>query len=65
MSPNKRYAKNHAKARERRRHARERLAALRRRGLELPTPRIVGASWFGDSHLMPHVAPATAGHLVG
>src|SRR5712692_10624152 len=33
----------------------ERLAALRRRGLALPPPMMVGDSWFGDSKLMRHV----------
>ena len=33
-----------------------RVAALRRRGVELPPPMLVADSWFGDSKLMRHVA---------
>jgi hypothetical protein len=32
-----------------------RLAAFRRRGVELPPPMVVADSWFGDSKLMHHV----------
>src|SRR5215468_7351958 len=34
----------------------ETLAALRRRGLNLPAPLVVADSWFSDSKLMAHVA---------
>jgi hypothetical protein len=33
-----------------------RVAALRRRGLDLPSPMVVADSWFGDSKLMHYVA---------
>ena len=33
-----------------------RMAAFRRRGVELPPPMVVADSWFGDSKLMRHVA---------
>jgi hypothetical protein len=42
----------------------ERLAALRRRGLELPPPILVGDSWFGDSKLMRHVYQQHHGTLL-
>ena len=42
----------------------ERLAALRRRGLELPSPILVGDSWFGDSKLMRHVYQQHHGTLL-
>ena len=41
----------------------ERLAALRRRGLELPPPMVVGDSWFSDSKLM-RMWPAHQGTLL-
>lgn len=37
------------------------LAALRRRGLTLPAPRVVADSWFSDSKLMAHVADTHQG----
>ena len=42
----------------------ERLAALRRRGLELRPPILVGDSWFGDSKLMRHVCQQHHGTLL-
>ena len=42
----------------------ERLAALRRRGLALPAPLIMGDSWFGDSKLMQHVRHQHQGTLL-
>jgi hypothetical protein len=42
----------------------ERLAALRRRGLVLPPPLVVGASWFSDSKLMRHVGQQHQGTLL-
>jgi len=42
----------------------ERLAAVRRRGLELPPPSLVGDSWFGDSTLMRHVYQQHHGTLL-
>jgi hypothetical protein len=42
----------------------ERLAALRRRGLELPPPLLVGDSWFGDSKLLRHVYQQHHGTLL-
>jgi hypothetical protein len=42
----------------------ERLAALRRRGLELPPPILVGDSWFGDSKLMRQVYQQHHGTLL-
>lgn len=42
----------------------ERLVALRRRGLALPAPLIVGDSWFGDSKLMQHVRHQHQGTLL-
>lgn len=42
----------------------ERLAALERRGLELPAPIIVGDSWFSDSKLMSHVRQQHQGTLL-
>jgi Transposase DDE domain len=42
----------------------ERLAALRRRGLVVPPPIIVGDSWFGDSKLMQHVCQQHHGTLL-
>jgi hypothetical protein len=38
-----------------------RLAALRRRGIELPPPMVVADSWFSDSKLMRHVATTHEG----
>ena len=43
----------------------ESLAALRRRGLELPAPLVVADSWFSDSKLMAHVAHTHQGTLLG
>jgi hypothetical protein len=40
------------------------LAAYRRRGLDLPAPRVVADSWFSDSKLMAHVANAHQGTLL-
>jgi hypothetical protein len=42
----------------------ERLAALRRRGLDLPPPMMVADSWFSDSKLMQHVQDAHQGTLL-
>ena len=42
----------------------ESLAALRRRGLELPAPMVVADSWFSDSKLMAHVAGMYQGTLL-
>ena len=42
----------------------ERLAALRRRGLVLPPPLVVGDSWFSDSTLMRHVRQQHQGTLL-
>jgi Transposase DDE domain len=42
----------------------ERLAALRRRGLDLPPPMMVADSWFSDSKLMQHVHAAHQGTLL-
>ncbi len=42
----------------------ERLAALRRRGLVLPPPLVVGDSWFSDSTLMRHVGQQHQGTLL-
>jgi len=39
----------------------ETLAALRRRGLELPAPLVGADSWFSDSKLMAHVADTHQG----
>src|SRR5215471_8754576 len=36
-----------------------RVAAFRRRGVELPSPMVVADSWFSDSKLMRHVATTT------
>jgi hypothetical protein len=41
-----------------------RVAALGRRGLQLPPPVLVADSWFGDSKLMGHVATAYGGTLL-
>jgi hypothetical protein len=38
-----------------------RVAALRRRGVDLPPPMVVADSWFGDSKLMRHVATTHQG----
>jgi len=38
-----------------------RVAALRRRGVELPPPMVVADSWFSDSKLMRHVAATHQG----
>lgn len=43
----------------------ERLAALRRRGLELPAPMVVADSWLSDSKLMQHVGDTHQGTLLG
>ncbi len=42
----------------------ESLAALRRRGLDLPAPLVVADSWFSDSKLMAHVADMHQGTLL-
>jgi DDE superfamily endonuclease len=42
----------------------ETLAALRRRGLDLPAPLVVADSWFSDSKLMAHVANTHHGTLL-
>ena len=42
----------------------ETLAALRRRGLDLPAPLVVADSWFSDSKLMAHVADTHHGTLL-
>jgi hypothetical protein len=42
----------------------ERLAAFRRRGVELPAPMVVADSWFSDSKLMQHVRTAHQGTLL-
>jgi hypothetical protein len=41
-----------------------RMAAFRRRGIELPPPMVVADSWFGDSKLMRHVATTHEGTLL-
>jgi hypothetical protein len=41
-----------------------RMAAFRRRGVELPPPTIVADSWFSDSKLMRHVATTHEGTLL-
>src|SRR2546425_10998029 len=41
-----------------------RLAAFRRRGVELPPPMVVADSWFSDSKLMRHVAAIHDGTLL-
>jgi hypothetical protein len=41
-----------------------RVAAFRRRGVELPPPLVVADSWFSDSKLMRHVAATHAGTLL-
>ena len=41
-----------------------RLAAFRRRGVELPPPMVVADSWFSDSKLMRHVATTHRGTLL-
>jgi hypothetical protein len=41
-----------------------RMAAFRRRGLELPPPMVVADSWFSDSKLMRHVAITHEGTLL-
>jgi hypothetical protein len=41
-----------------------RVAAFRRRGVELPPPMVVADSWFGDSKLMRHVAITQEGTLL-
>jgi hypothetical protein len=38
-----------------------RIAALRRRGVELPPPTVVADSWFSDAKLMRHVATTHQG----
>ena len=42
----------------------ETLAALRRRGLDLPAPLVVADSWLSDSKLMAHVAATHQGTLL-
>jgi hypothetical protein len=42
----------------------ERLAAFRRRGMDLPPPMVVADSWFSDSKLMQHVHKAHQGTLL-
>jgi len=42
----------------------ESLAALRRRGLDLPAPLVVADSWLSDSKLMAHVADRHQGTLL-
>ena len=42
----------------------ESLAALHRRGLDLPAPLVVADSWFSDSKLMAHVADTHHGTLL-
>src|SRR3989441_5248794 len=42
----------------------ERLVALRKHGVALPTPILVADSWFGDSKLMRHVAATHEGTLL-
>jgi Transposase DDE domain len=42
----------------------ERLAALARRGLQLPPPMVVADSWFSDSKLMQHVGHTHQGTLL-
>jgi hypothetical protein len=41
----------------------ETLAALARRGLELPPPIVVADSWFSDSKLMGYVADTHQGNM--
>jgi len=41
-----------------------RMAAFRRRGVELPPPMVVADSWFSDSKLMRHVATTHEGTLL-
>ena len=41
-----------------------RMAAFRRRGVELPPPMVVADSWFGDSKLMRHLALTHEGTLL-
>ena len=41
-----------------------RLAAFRRRGIDLPPPMVVADSWFSDSKLMQHVRAAHQGPLL-
>ena len=42
----------------------ERLAAFRRRGVELPAPLVVADSWLSDSKLMQHVRDAHQGTVL-
>jgi len=42
----------------------ERLAALAKRGLQLPTPMVVADRWLSDSKLMRHIANAHQGTLL-
>jgi hypothetical protein len=42
----------------------ERVAAFRRRGVDLPPPMVVADSWFSDSKLMQHVHEAHQGTLL-
>src|SRR5215475_14354048 len=41
-----------------------RMAAFRRRGVQLPPPMVVADSWFSDSKLMRHVATTHEGTLL-
>ena len=41
-----------------------RVAAFRRRGVDLPPPMVVADSWFSDSKLMRHVAATHEGTLL-
>src|SRR2546430_8933545 len=41
-----------------------RMAAFRRRGIELPPPMVVADSWFSDSKLMRHVATTHQGTVL-
>jgi hypothetical protein len=42
----------------------ERVAAFRRRGVNLPPPMVVADSWFSDSKLMRHVATTYQGTVL-
>jgi hypothetical protein len=42
----------------------ERMAALRRHGLEVPAPIMVADSWFSDSKLMQYVGDTHQGTLL-
>jgi hypothetical protein len=43
----------------------KRMAAFRRRGVELPPPMLVADSWFGDSKLMRHMATTYSNTVIG